>query len=138
MPTNAYPLARRTGIVLGRGWHWRVDTLDAKGTALQLLTAFYPPKEEFRSWLGWRRHDGLVVIIARYEFHGTHPGWHCHCACCDVADIEPAQPLHRQFIRLPKAESRHRRNEFDITEGSALAQAFRFYRVTGTPEGMLL
>ena len=116
MRSGDFPLARRTAIILPRGHHWRVDTLDAKGVA----------------------REGLLVIIARFEYHGTHPGWHCHLPCCDVAEIEPAQPLHRQFVRLPKAESRHRRMVFDLTEASALAAAFRFYRVTGTPEGMLI
>lgn len=137
MPATAFQVARRAAIVLGRGYHWRGDILDARGTALELLTAFNPRIEEFHSWLGWRR-EGVVVIIARYEFHGTHPGWHCHSACCDISEIDPAQPRHRQFVRLPSGEKRHRRMLFDLTEASALAAAFRFYRVTGTPEGMLV
>src|SRR5207302_7564951 len=83
MPATAFALARRRAIVLPRGYHWRVDELDAKGAPLHLLTAFNPRIEQFRSWLAWPR-DRALVVIARYEFHGTHPGWHCHSACCDI------------------------------------------------------
>lgn len=139
MATTAFPLSRRGSIVLGRGWHWRVDVLHAEGSSvpLQLLTAFNPRIEEFRSLLGWP-NDGLLVIVARFEYHGTHPGWHCHSACCDIAEIAPAQPMHRQFIRVPKAESVHRKMTFDLTEATALVAAFRFYRITGKPEGMFV
>jgi hypothetical protein len=138
MRSGDFQLSRRASIILPRGWHWRVDMLDARGTALQLLTAYNPRIEDFRAWLGWRKTDGLLVIIARLEFHGTHPGWHCHSACCDISEIEPGQPLHRQFVRLPKADHRHRKTTFGLTEASALAAAFGFYRLTGTPEGMFL
>lgn len=131
-------MSRRAGIILPRGWHWRVDALEANGAPLLLLTAFYPPKEEYRAWLAWEPGEGLLVMLARLEFHGSHPGWHCHSACRDAHDITPGQPLHREFIRLPAADAKHRKETYSVTEGSALAAAFRFYRVTGTPKGMLV
>jgi hypothetical protein len=136
MAASDFALSRRGSMGLGRGWHWRVDSLDANGTELRLLTTFNPRIEEFRSWLGYPK-EGMLVIVARLEFHGSHPGWHCHSACCDVAEIEPGQPLHRQTVRIPAADQRHRKLEFVRHEAAALA-AFRLYRVTGTPAGRLI
>lgn len=100
MPKTAFPLSRRDGFKLGRGWHWRVDSLEITGHRLRLLTAFHQDKEEFLAWLSTPRGESHV-IVAQLEFHGDHPGWHCHAACCKIDDIEAGNSRPRKCVEFP-------------------------------------
>ncbi len=124
-------------MVLGRKWHWRVDKLDVSGTPLRLLTAFGTTHEEFIAWLAVDRGESSAVI-GRLEIHGTHPGWHSHLLCVDEMKIESGDPMYRDSARVPSANSYHRRTDYGITEADAISKAFGFFRVTGTPRGMLV
>jgi hypothetical protein len=137
MPSTAFPLSKNFSVQLGRNWHWRVDVVTAAGTSYRLLTAFNPELEEYRSWLTVPR-GGVHVMVAQLEFHGTHPGWHCHVACLDLEEVEPGQGHPRNAIRFPNGNSMHRRQNFDVTESSALAKAFNFFGVTATPEDPMI
>lgn len=135
MPTRAFPLSRP--FQLGRNWHWRVDVLEVAGTQLRLLTAYEPQREEFRAWLSYQR-GSAYVILAQLEFHGTHPGWHCHTYCKDIGDIPPGETRPRNFMRLPSTDKPHRRVDFAMTNSVAFAKAFEFFRVRGPPAGALI
>jgi hypothetical protein len=111
--------------------------VSAGDIAFRLLTAFHSETEEYRAWLSVPR-GAAHVIVAQLEFHGTHPGWHCHVACCDLDEVEAGQAHPRRAMRLPDGNTWHRRQGFDVTESSALARAFKFFHVTGTPEGALI
>jgi hypothetical protein len=137
MPPSAFHLSKNFSVQLGRNWRWRVDVVSADGIDYRLLTAFNPELEEYRAWLVAPR-GGVHVMVAQLEFHGTHPGWHCHVACCDLDEVEPGQSHPRRAMRFPSGNSAHRRQVFDMTESSALAAAFNFFRVTGTPAGKML
>lgn len=137
MPGTAFPLSRNFSVQLGRNWHWRVDAVSASGVEYRLLTAFHPETEEYRAWLAAPR-GAAHVMVGQLEYHGTHPGWHCHVACCDLDEIENGQAHPRSAVRFPNGTSRHRRTVFDMSESDALSTAFNFFRVTGTPEGDLL
>jgi hypothetical protein len=137
MPGSALALSKRASFQLGRGWHWRIDVLSSSGPPLRLLTAFSPDHEEFLAWLSTPQGEGNRVL-ARYEFHGTHPGWHCHTACCDSEDIPVGDPSPREFSRAPAAINAHRRQTFDLTEASALSTSFKFFRVVATPKGAMI
>jgi hypothetical protein len=137
MPGTAFPLSRRFSLQLGRNWHWRVDGLEDGNLIYRLLTAYNLELEEYRAWLSTARGDSQV-IVAQLEFHGTHPGWHCHIACCPLADVEPGQGHPRSAARFPGGTSEHRRQAFDMSESSALSAVFNFFRVVGAPEGSML
>jgi hypothetical protein len=137
MPAGAFPLSRSFSVQLGRGWHWRVDHLAGGGTSLRILISFNLDIEQYRAWLAMPRGDANV-IVAQLEFHGDHPGWHCHVACCDLEDVEVGQGRPRSAARIPGSSCKHRRQTFDMTESAALARAFNFFRVTGTPEGAMI
>jgi len=137
MSRGDFPLSRNDSLILGRRWHWRVDLLQASGAQLRLLTAFDPSHQEFRAWLSYPRGDSHVIIV-QLEFHGTHPGWHCHAACCDIDQIGAGQTRPRSFVRIPGPSSAHRRRDFEVTELSALVASFEFFRVRGVPEGLLI
>lgn len=137
MPKSAFPLSRSYGVVLGRNWHWRVDVLEAGGASFRLLTAYHADTLEYRAWLSMPAGPDHV-IVGQLEFHGSHPGWHCHVACCDLREIEAGQAHPRIAARLPGGNRPHRRLEFDVTDSTALSTAFNFFRVTGTPKDALL
>jgi hypothetical protein len=138
MPATAFPLTKNYPLQLGRNWHWRVDIAQAAGVlACSILTAYQPDLQEYRAWLAIPQ-DSVLTILAQLEFHGTHPGWHCHIACCDVADVEAGQTHPRSAVRFPGGNNKHRRLGFDVTDSSALAKAFNFFAVTGTPPEALV
>lgn len=137
MPTTAFPVSRKHSLQLGRNWHWRVDDVAAGDSAFRLLVAFNLDYEEYRAWLAMPRGDAQLMI-AQLEYHGSHPGWHCHMACRVLEEVEPGQGHPRSAHRFPGSAKRHRRLSFDMTESTALERAFNFFRVTGTPRGAML
>jgi len=137
MPATAFPLSKNFSLQLGRNYHWRVDAAQADGLNFRILTAYQPDLEEYRAWLAIPRGSAHAVV-AQLEFHGTHPGWHCHIACCDLDEVEAGQGHPRSAMRLPGGNNKHRRKEFDMTDSSALAKAFNFFSVTGAPEGAMV
>lgn len=139
MRRSDFPLTGRHSLVLGRKWHWRVDELESGAHAFRLLTAFDPSHEEFRAWLGLRGDGSTLTVLACLEFHGNHPGWHCHASCGEIAQIETGEPHPRKSVRIPDGERRHRRKSFDgMSEAKALAASFKFFRVIAAPEGSMI
>ena len=139
MPKNAFPVGSNYPITFGRNWHWRVDRLMADGGSFyRLLTAYNGHVEEFVAWLA-EDTERNPMLLARYEFHGTHPGWHCHAPCDELAPGDAGALRTRDCLRLPGGNRFHRRENFDTTsEERALARAFNFYRIQGRPDGELL
>ncbi|MGH6889655.1 MAG: hypothetical protein ACREHF_10735 [Rhizomicrobium sp.] len=84
MPKNAFPIGSNYPVTFGRNWRWRVDKLAADdGTFYRLFIAFNYGIQEFAAWLA-EDSERSLALLARYEFHGTHPGWHCHAPCADL------------------------------------------------------
>jgi hypothetical protein len=137
MPKSALSLSKGHSIQLGRNWHWRVDSVEADGMNFKILTAFHSETEEFQARLVVTQGDSGTVLAA-LEYHGTHPGWHCHMPCCDIEDVEPGQGHPRSSHRFPRPEGKHRRVSFDMTDSMALARSFSFFRVTEAPEGAMI
>jgi hypothetical protein len=137
MTAASFPISKSYGVLLGRNWHWRSDAVEGNGMAFRILTAFHPGKEEYKACMVVPRGNQHVVV-ASLEFHGDHPGWHCHLPCCDLDDVEAGQGHPRSANRLPAAVGNHRRMGFGMTESAALAKSFEFFRVTGTPKGHLI
>jgi hypothetical protein len=137
MTRNAFPMSRTRNFQLGVRWIWRVDVLEIDGTECRLLTAFEPSKNGFLAWLSYRRGDSYTMV-ARLEFHGSEPGLHCHASCDDLHNVQTGVVKPYPSVRLPNARAKHRRDRCGITEASALATSFGFFRVTMTPNGAML
>lgn len=137
MPATAFPLSKSRQLRLGRQWTWRVDRVAIGDSECRLLTAFQPQKHTFIGWLALVRGEAAAVL-ARLEYHGDEPGWHCHAMCGDVHDAPVGVVKPYGVQRLPKARAFHRRRAFEITEDVALSKSFGFFRVTGSPEGTLV
>lgn len=136
MPPSAFRLSKRASYQLGRHWHWRVDELEGGGFKFRLLTAYRSDNEEYLAWLSTPIGDGLR-IIARFEFHGSHPGWHCHSHCGDHEDIPVSEQAPYIFKRAPGPNSPHRKQEFVKTDYAAMQKAFSFFGVKPGPNWSL-
>lgn len=138
MPKNAFPIGTNSPVVFARNWNWRVDRLEGgAGETYRLLTAFNGHKEEYRAWLAID-YGKNATLLARYEFHGSHPGWHCHAPCDDIGVSDPGALRTRGCSRLPAAKGFHRSQEFDTTSKErALARSFSFYRVSAETGDLL-
>ena len=86
--------------------------------------------EQYSAVLGVEQ-DSDMVVLARYEFHGTHAGWHVHASCKNVRNIVSGR-LHSQLhSRFPKQGAFHRHDRFDVTEDSAADKAITKFRLYG-------
>jgi len=111
--------------------------LKSRGCDFRLLVAFSLAKQEYRATLALEG-DGDMSVLASYEFHGSHPGWHVLVACDDVAAIPQGVMIGPWQRRLPKARTRHRRIEFGVqNDDTALEVAAGFFRLHKA-EGRLL
>jgi hypothetical protein len=138
MARSAFPISSGDPTMLGRNWRWRVDRVASDAVTFRLLTAYDSRTEEFLAWLAadLGRHS---LLIARYEFHGTHPGWHCHAPCDDIELGDLGALRTRGCLRIPPGKARHRDCDFSVTSPErAVARAFSFYRVEGAPDGALV
>jgi hypothetical protein len=139
MTTAAFPLSKRRGRAykLGSMYRWRVVSFQALGLSFRLLIAFNLAKEQFRATLALEQ-DRDMSVIASYEFHGTHPGWHVHGACGDVNLIPSGCMRTEGQKRLPAPRATHRRVDFNVTDDdTALEMAAKFFGLH-KKEGALL
>lgn len=127
MPRNAFPMSKSRSYRVPSTWTgWRVVIFEALGEQFRLLVAFDTGKEEYRAWLGQVKGDD-TLMLARLEYHGSHPGWHCHTNCEHSNSLTAGRVVGFGDRRLPKARNFHRDKKFDITEANALGRAIGFF-----------
>lgn len=139
IPRTAFPLSRprNRSFRLGSAYRWRVIRFESSGLSFRLLIAFHSQKEQYRATLALE-HERDPSVLASYEFHGTHPGWHLHAACGDVESVPKGVMSGPWQERYPRARLFHRRVEFEIvSEHSALDRASRFFRLHESQDSLL-
>lgn len=130
MPRNAFPLSRSKNRFYRLGSHrWRIVRFSALNSEFRVLIAYHLAKQQFQAVLALER-DSEMSVLAQYEFHGTHPGWHVLASCQDVNEV-PAGVMRSPWqLRLPKARRFHRSVDFDITnDDRALNRAAVFFKL---------
>jgi len=136
MSASVFPLSRRrqSSFRLGTAFRWRLVRFDARGYKFRLLLAFSLTKEQYRATLALEDERDLTVL-ASYEFHGTHPGWHLLATCDDIATVPAGVMIGPWQRRFPKARANHRRVDFgvkdDVTALDAAAKFFRLHKAEG-------
>jgi hypothetical protein len=135
MPVSAFPLSRRrrNSFQLGTAYRWRLVRFEACDHRFRLLLAFSIAKEQYRATLALEV-DRDLSVLASYEFHGTHPGWHLLATCGEITTVPVGVMIGPWQRRMPKARSKHRATDFRIRDdGSAddiaLDIAARFFRL---------
>lgn len=130
-----FPL-RRTSYPLTRRWRWQVITFRARGRKFRILAAYHMLVPEYRAVLA-EDVGNDSRIIANWEFHQSHPGWHVHSCCSDIDEITAGITRPLGVKRLPAAKNSHRRGliinpGFVIDDSMATAIACRRYKIPHT------
>jgi len=141
MTPAVFPLSRRRGrsLQFGSAYRWRLIRFQAVGHMFRVLLVYSLEKEQYRAILA-REDDRDLSVIASYEFHGTHPGWHVTAACGDILQIPSGVLIGPWQRRMPKARSYQRgaRVTFGVeNDDHALEAAAGFFRLHKT-EGKFL
>lgn len=113
MPNTAFPLSK-SSLNVSVKFRWRCIHFTAAGGTYRLLVFYRLDLEKCCMYLG--RHDAKnMTVIARFEWHGTHEGWHFHVPkdCDDTGLV--AGRTGGCDKRLPQCFERHRRNTFGVT-----------------------
>lgn len=113
MGKAVFPLSKRRGGSLryGTSHRWRLIRFEALGREFRLLVAFRQDVPEFKTHLALANGDDLTMLC-RWEYHGTHPGWHFHACCGDAAEIKPGVFHPSGMKRLPASRQLHRRVDY--------------------------
>lgn len=130
MPKPAFPLSRSKGRFYRLGaYRWRIVRFTALAAEFRVLIAYHPDKQQYRAVLALER-DGDMTVLAQYEYHGTHPGWHVLATCSEV-DSAPVGVMRNPWQRrLPRARHFHRNTAFGISgDDQALDRAAAFFRL---------
>ena len=135
MPRTAFPLSKpRNRAFRLPSYRWRIVQFNALGQSFRLLVAYRIDKEQYRAVLA-ADYGRDMAVLAQYEFHGTHPGWHV-LATCDEIDSAPIGMMrHPWQRRFPKARRRSNHTEFRVTDDDraleVAADFFRLHRLEG-------
>ena len=127
---GVYPLTRR--------WRWQVISFRWSGRKFRILSAYHTMVPEYISVLA-EDMGADSRIVARWEFHQSHPGWHIHSCCSELDDIPSGVVQHRGVKRTPAAKNGHRRviflnPGFAINDSIAAAVACRRYGIPFTAD----
>lgn len=85
----------------------------AAGSSFRVLIAVDLNKQEYYAHLG-KAMGNDTQMIASYEFHSTHGGWHAHSACDHIENIPPGRYKGPWKRRIPKDMLTDRSIEFGV------------------------
>jgi hypothetical protein len=87
---------------LRRPWQWRSVVAGSEQREYIFLTQVNP---DFDNWKAWLVAPGepLGSIVCRFEYHGSHPGFHAH-AHCERGGLEVGPTSINDLVRVPKAQ----------------------------------
>ena len=128
MPRSAFPLSKSGKSLMFRNYEWRIVKFTISDTSYRVLVAFNYAKEQYYAVLG-QEIGTDSRILASYEFHGIHPGWHVHGMCDEVEDVPLGRFAGSWKRRVPSGRGYHRSNVFNVTKTNALNKAVEFYRL---------
>ncbi|WP_417794224.1 hypothetical protein [Terasakiella pusilla] len=135
MPPRHAPCYDKTRPIRN-GWKWRSATaVDDQKKEYVLFANCAPKYNKWQAVLVLKTGNRNGSVIARYEYHGDHPGTHVH-SCCDRSGLEIGSSGLGDLNRFPDAKSHHRRIE-PLTENQFWEHAKAFFRVS-EPKGPLL
>lgn len=86
-------------------------------------------KQEYYVHLG-EVCGGDTRMLASYEFHSTHPGWHLHAGCGDISLIPVGRYKGPWRRNIPRDWRTCRRTDWDVaTREAALVKACEVFGV---------
>lgn len=125
MPKSAFPLGKQGGFRIRPPYRWRIVKFDIGEESFRLLIFYRLDLMKCSAMLG-RCDEGDMCVLARYEFHADHPGWHFHTDCSGQWVPGRTGGLHDC---IPNHGSRNRRTDFSVNGDDrayyVVASAFR-------------
>jgi len=125
MPPRHSPIYAKTRPIRG-GWKWRAAHCSVDGTDFVLTALCNIKRDNWQAYLMIEAAAGASVV-ARFEYHGSHPGLHGH-AHCERGGIEVGASGLDSLVRFPKAGALHRRTNA-WTDHTFWEAARRFFRI---------
>jgi len=125
MPPRHAPIYSKTRPTKA-GWRWRSAKVSAGSFNFVLVALCNVRRDNWKAILILERPDGASAV-GRFEYHGSHPGLHCH-SNCERSGLERSAKSLDNLDRYPKVGSFHRRQNA-WTEGTFWGAAKRFFRV---------
>lgn len=104
MPRSAFPLSKQPGFQVRAAFRWRVVKFECGSQSFRLLMFYRLDINKFSAMLG-RDDEGDMCVLARYEFHATHEGWHVHADCAEqqmsgrTGNLKNCLPAHNRHNR---------------------------------------
>lgn len=137
MPSTAFPLTKGA-LTVNQHYRWRCVHFLAEGVAHRLLIFYRLDLEKCTMYLG-RHDDKVMTVLVRFEWHGTHEGWHCHVpGDCQDDKLAPGRVGGLQK-RLPECGRPHRRCAFGIVgDESAYHLALTTFRIAAPSKSFTL
>lgn len=131
LPPRWCPINSKTRPMAG-DWKWRAARASSDARGFVIFAQVAPRKGNWKAVLIEELAAGSSVI-ARYEFHASHPGIHVH-SDCDRCGVEVGASSMDRLTRFPKASSNHRRQQ-SFDESSFWRSALSFFNVMETKGG---
>lgn len=117
MPKSAFPLNKNRSFRIRGKWRWCLCTFLCLGHSMRVLVAYRSDIEEYLAMLGIDLPDSNTRVLARFEFHGSHPPWHVHSFCEDVSSFLPrndGRSGYPDMQRIPGGNASIGNNSFHI------------------------
>ncbi|MBA3449323.1 MAG: hypothetical protein H0T56_17305 [Pseudaminobacter sp.] len=107
-----FPLLRKKGkaFPLTLRWRWQISTFSVLGRRFRILSSYHTLIPEFMCVLA-EDIGSDCRVVARWEFHQSHDGWHVHVICGDIDSVTTGivKPLGTK--RIPADGTYHRHTE---------------------------
>ncbi|MER8487165.1 hypothetical protein NKI51_02285 [Mesorhizobium australicum] len=122
LKTKDFPLSKKRGkgYPLTRRWRWQIITFTAQGRNYRVLVAYHALVPEFIVTLG-EEVGGDCRVLARWEFHANHGGWHVHTVCGDTDSLSVGIVKPAGTRRIPESRSYHRHMKM-LKDGHAMSE----------------
>jgi hypothetical protein len=131
MPKTAFPLSKNRGFSIRARYRWRIIKFSCLRSEFRILIFYRSDIEEYAAYLG-QLTEGEMTVLCRYEYHGSHPGWHAHTTCEDVRALDSGRTSQSGLKRLKKKS-----DLFNMDESKALYIAYKSFGLLNTDEGLL-
>lgn len=141
MPKSVFPLNKNRSFRIRSKFRWRYCTFSCLGHSMRVMIAYRSDIQEYLAYLGVILADGNTRVLARYEFHGSHPGWHIHSFCDDLAFFLPkndGRTNYQDLERIPGGNAKSGNLKFDVFDRSATEIAARKFGLSRaeSPSGL--
>lgn len=125
MPPRACPIFPK-GRPVRAGWEWRSAKAVAGLHEFVLVALVNVRRGDWKAMLISNTESGYS-LIARYEYHASHPGQHVHSDCAR-SGIEVGATGMSGLTRVPSLKSRHRRTA-TFTPSTFWRSARKIFRI---------